>query len=114
MIQRIYHQQEINFHGYSDYGRAFQEFDAQASHIVDQKTILLIIGDARNNKRNPRLDLLQKWSTQARKILWFNPDPFVKWDQGDSIIGIYRQAIHHAYEISTPGKLVQAIEQVVL
>ena len=114
MVDRMYQQQEIDFRGYSDYGVAFQSFDAIAGDTLYRDTILLIIGDARNNKREERLDLVQKWQNQTGKVLWFNPDLPEKWDQGDSVITAYTQVVNKVYDVSTPGKLVDAIEQVVI
>jgi len=114
MVDRIYGQDEIDFRGYSDYGVAFQAFDAIAGDSLYRDTVLLIIGDARNNKREERLDLVQKWRNKTRKVIWFNPDLPEKWDQGDSVITAYAQFVNHVYDVSTPGKLVDAIEQVVI
>ncbi|MDM8563130.1 VWA domain-containing protein [Candidatus Marithioploca araucensis] len=114
MVDRIYRQEEIDFRGYSDYGVAFQTFDAIAGDTLYRDTVLLIIGDARNNKREERLDLVQKWRNKTRKVLWFNPDLPEKWDQGDSVITTYAQVVNQVYDVSTPGKLVNAIEQVVI
>ncbi|KHD11044.1 hypothetical protein PN36_01895 [Candidatus Thiomargarita nelsonii] len=114
MVNRIYGQDEIDFRGYSDYGVAFQAFDAIAGDSLYRDSVLLIIGDARNNKREERLDLVQKWRNQTRKVIWFNPDLPEKWDQGDSVITAYAEMVNHVYDVSTPGKLVNAIEQVVI
>lgn len=114
MVDRMYRQEEIDFRGYSDYGVAFQSFDAIAGDTLYRNTVLLIIGDARNNKREERLDLVKKWQNQTGKILWFNPDLPEKWNQGDSVITAYTQVVNKVYDVSTPGKLVNAIEQVVI
>jgi hypothetical protein len=114
MVYRIYQQEEIDFRGYSDYGVAFQAFEAVAGDSLSRETVLLIIGDARNNKRDERLDLVQKWRTKARKVIWFNPDLPEKWDTGDSVISTYAMVVNQVYDVSTPGKLVEAIEQVVI
>jgi uncharacterized protein with von Willebrand factor type A (vWA) domain len=114
MVSRVYLEAPIDFRGYSDYGVAFQEFAPIVEDALDRATVLLILGDARTNKRNPRLDLLQKWCSRARKVIWFNPEVADKWDQGDSVIGIYAQAVNQVYDISTPGRLIGAMEKVVI
>ncbi len=114
MVYRIYQEREIDFRGYSDYGVAFQEFDQVADDLLYRDTVLLIIGDARNNKRQERLDLVQKWRNKTRKVIWFNPDLPEKWDQGDSVMSRYGQVVNQIYDVSTPGKLVEAIERVVV
>lgn len=114
MVKRVYDEKEIDFRGYSDYGVAFEAFDSVSGHDLDRKTVLLIIGDARNNRRLDRFDLLQKWSVRAGKVIWFNPDLPEKWDQGDSVISNYAKEVHQLYDVSTPKKLVKTIEQVVV
>ncbi len=104
----------IDLRGYSDYGDAFAQFENLAQDSINRTTILLILGDARNNKRNPRLDLLESWCLRTRKVLWLNPEVPEKWNQGDSIIGIYAHALNHVYDISTPGKLIDVMENIVI
>lgn len=113
MVRRIYSEGEIDFRGYSDYGIAFEQFASLIDDVLDNQTVLLIIGDARNNKREPRLDILNRWTIKTRKIVWFNPDLPEKWNQGDSIIDLYTRVINHVYDVSTPAKLVMAIEKIV-
>ncbi len=114
MIHRIYEKKEIDFRGYSDYGVAFKEFDSLSGSSIDRETVLLIIGDARNNKRVDRLDLLGKWGMRAGKIIWFNPDLPEKWDHGDSVITAYSKVVNQVHDVSTPGKLVDVIEKLVV
>ncbi|NUM37486.1 MAG: VWA domain-containing protein [Candidatus Brocadiae bacterium] len=113
-IEQIRQNCGIDLRGYSDYGDAFAQFESQAQDAINRTTILLILGDARNNKRNPRLDLLESWCLKTRKVLWLNPEVPEKWDQGDSIMGIYSHALKHVYDISTPGKLIDVMENIVI
>ena len=115
MLRKLYEKSDqIDLRGYSDYGVAFREFDAQSGHLLDCQTVLLIIGDARNNRREPRLDIVKKWAERARKVIWFNPDLPKKWNQGDSIIALYTTAVQQIYDVSTPAKLVTAIERIIV
>ena len=114
MVRRIYQEGRIDFRGYSDYGAAFQKFDILSKDLMDNRTILIIIGDARNNKKIDRLDLIHKWLGKVRKIIWLNPDLPEKWDQGDSVISIYESIVRNIHDVSTPEKLVHTIENILI
>jgi uncharacterized protein with von Willebrand factor type A (vWA) domain len=114
MLERIHQEGDIDFRGYSDYGVAFQKFDAMAGDSLGRETVLMILGDARSNRRAPRVDLVRKWAKKAKKVFWFNPDLPYKWNQGDSVVAGYARVVRHIYDVSTPAKLVGAIESIVL
>jgi len=80
----------IDHYGYSDFGNAFTEFHEKYGDFLTSKTVLIIIGDARNNKKFiDRHELLDRWKKRVKKIIWLNPEQKSKWNTGDSIIGIY-------------------------
>ena len=80
---------EMGF-GTSNYGTVFEEFEEGWMKHVTNRTIVLILGDARGNETNPRLDIVARMSKRARKIIWLNPEMRGIWGTGDS--DIYRYA----------------------
>jgi uncharacterized protein with von Willebrand factor type A (vWA) domain len=70
--------------GSSNYGQAFQDFEALALDDVDHRTTVLILGDARSNYSDPRADILHKVHERARRVLFLNPEPRQFWRIGDS------------------------------
>ena len=74
----------------SDYGRAFTEFIDKFSHVLDQRTTLIILGDGRNNFLPPRVELLGMIRERCRRLVWLNPEPAALWGDGDSEIFAYR------------------------
>jgi uncharacterized protein with von Willebrand factor type A (vWA) domain len=70
--------------GSSNYGNAFADFEAGWMHMVSNKTTLIILGDARGNRTNPRVDIMQRLCQRAKRIIWLNPEFRSAWGTGDS------------------------------
>lgn len=73
----------------SNYGNALAEFEDQWMHLVTPKTTVIIVGDARGNGADPRVDVLNRISLQARRLIWLNPEHPFSWGTGDSDINRY-------------------------
>lgn len=80
---------EMGF-GTSNYGTVFEAFEEGWMKHVTNKTIVLILGDARGNGTDPRLDIVGRIAERAKKIVWLNPEMRAIWGTGDS--DIYRYA----------------------
>ncbi|MGB9825887.1 MAG: VWA domain-containing protein [Desulfofundulus sp.] len=96
----------IDFRGYSDYGAMFRMFAEEYASHVDSDTVVLVLGDARNNRRADGRDVLARLNSRARAVIWLNPEDPAKWNQGDSIIGVYRRCVSRVVDISTFGRLL--------
>ncbi|MBX3506332.1 MAG: VWA domain-containing protein [Parvibaculum sp.] len=70
--------------GSTDYGRAFEDFQALAMNDIDHRTTVLILGDARSNYGDPRADILKLVHARARRVIWLNPEARSMWNSGDS------------------------------
>jgi hypothetical protein len=81
------------FDGHSDYGHAFEVFAERWPDAVGPDTSLLILGDARNNYRNPGLPTLRRLVDNARHAYWLNPEPAKHWGSGDSVAPLYRDVL---------------------
>lgn len=51
--------------GHSDYGHAFASFMNTWPNVLSPRSSLLVLGDGRNNYRNPRSSCWRTWSTPA-------------------------------------------------
>ena len=60
--------------------------------ILTHQTLMLILGDARNNRRPPRPDLLARIRSSAKKLVWLNPEAPTRWNTGDSVMKLYEPA----------------------
>ncbi|BBY30773.1 vWA domain-containing protein [Mycolicibacterium sediminis] len=79
--------------GHSDYGHAFVSFQDKYPNVLSPRSSLLVLGDARNNYRNPQVDLLAHMVNAARHAHWLNPEPKHLWGSGDSAVPRYEDVI---------------------
>ena len=96
--------------GHSDYGNSFARFVERYGNEVTPRTTVIITGDARNNYRPPRGQLLEEISRKARAVYWLNPEPRSYWDTGDSVMGRYEPFCDGVYEVRTLRQLEQFVE----
>jgi uncharacterized protein len=79
--------------GHSDYGHAFVSFLDKYPNVLSPRSSLLVLGDGRNNYRNPELELLGHMVTASRHAHWLNPEPLHLWGSGDSAAPRYGEVI---------------------
>ncbi|MFL0287753.1 vWA domain-containing protein [Mycobacterium sp. SMC-21] len=79
--------------GHSDYGHAFVSFLDKWPNALSPRTALLVLGDGRNNYRNPQADLLAHMVNASRHAHWLNPEPKHLWGSGDSATAKYQDVI---------------------
>jgi uncharacterized protein with von Willebrand factor type A (vWA) domain len=75
--------QAIGF-GSSNYGNSLADFEDGWERYVSNKTTIIILGDARGNRTDPRTDIMQRLSQRAKRIIWLNPEFRSAWGTGDS------------------------------
>jgi uncharacterized protein with von Willebrand factor type A (vWA) domain len=78
--------------GSSNYGNALADFEDGWMDMVDRKSTLLVLGDARGNRTDPRVDILQRIAARAKRVIWLNPEYRASWGTGDS--DMFRYAPH--------------------
>ncbi len=78
--------------GSSNYGNSLADFEDGWMSLVDRRTTVLILGDARGNRTDPRVDILQRVSSRAKRLVWLNPEYRTAWGTGDS--DMFRYAPH--------------------
>jgi uncharacterized protein with von Willebrand factor type A (vWA) domain len=76
--------------GSSNYGNAFADFEDGWMRHVTNKTTVIILGDARGNRTDPRTDVIGRMSLRSKRIIWLNPEYRSAWGTGDS--DMYRYA----------------------
>ena len=79
--------------GHSDYGHAFVSFLNNFPNVLSPRSSLLVLGDGRNNYRNPETDLLEHMVNASRHAHWLNPEPKHLWGSGDSAVPRYEDVI---------------------
>jgi uncharacterized protein with von Willebrand factor type A (vWA) domain len=96
--------------GHSDYGHAFASFMDRWPNVLSPRSSLLVLGDGRNNYRNPELDLLSHMVNSSRHAHWLNPEPRHLWGSGDSAVPRYQDVIT-MHECRSAKQLASVIDQ---
>lgn len=91
--------------GHSDYGNALFTFTESHLSAIDNRTTVLVLGDARNNYRDSRSDALHQIRSAAASLYWLNPEPSTLWNEGDSIMGEYAEHCEGVVECRTVRQL---------
>ena len=102
----------LDLYALSDFGKVLQQFwQEYGERLVTRNTLVLILGDARNNRRPPRPDLLARLRDRAKKLIWLNPEPRERWNTGDSVIGRYATECDVVVECGNLRELLSALKQ---
>lgn len=95
---------------YSDYYTALKTFNNLYLGEIDKNTIVIFLGDARNNKNEPGLEFLADIQKRAKSTIWLNTEEKPKWNVNDSIIGLYSQYMNEVKEILTTNDIIKFLE----
>ena len=87
--------------GSTDYGQAFEDFRHKCLDDIDNRTTIIILGDARNNYGDPRTEILKEMYDRAKRVLWLNPEPRATWNAGDAEMRRYIAYVHQAEECNS-------------
>jgi hypothetical protein len=103
--------QPLDLNARSDFGKVLRQLTEQHDSLLARNTVLLILGDARNNRRPPRADLLRKVRDEVRAIVWLNPEPAERWNTGDSVLDAYARRADILLSADNVKSLLLALKQ---
>jgi len=83
-IRKALKEAGIQYHSYTDYGDVLLRFREEHLGEVNSRTVVIIIGDGRNNRLPSRAWVLEEIKERARQLIWLNPEPRATWGLGDS------------------------------
>lgn len=109
-LDALRHYPHLNLFGYSDFGRAFYQFYRDLLGDLTRDTVLVILGDARNNAFDPQEWTLEEIRQRCRRLIWLNPEPRQEWNQDDSVMEVYAPFCDTVLECWTMEHLVQAAD----
>lgn len=79
--------------GRTNYGRAFIRFLEEHPEALGPRTSLLVLGDARSNYSDLRLEVLAELVDRCRHAFWLNPEHARNWGTGDSAAPRYAELV---------------------
>jgi uncharacterized protein with von Willebrand factor type A (vWA) domain len=75
----------------SDCGSVFGEFVAEHSSALSRRTTVLVLGDGRNNGKDPNLAAFEEITRRARETVWLTPEPRYSWGLGGCDLPAYAE-----------------------
>ncbi|EGD56708.1 MadC family VWA domain-containing protein [Gordonia neofelifaecis] len=73
----------------SDYGRMWSETMDRFGDLITRRTSLLIVGDARSNAFDPRVEVFEELTRRAHRTAWLTPEPSRYWSQTGCALSEY-------------------------
>lgn len=97
--------------GATDYGSSLRDFSQLALDDINRNTSVIILGDARNNRGNPELEIMQSIYQRSKQVIWLNPESRRAWGTGDSEMLRYQTACHYCAPCSNLQQLERVVDQ---
>jgi len=102
----------LDLYAASDFGQVLAEYCAGPVSRLDRNSVFLVLGDARNNRRPPRVRLLADIRARSRAVYWLNPETAARWNTGDSVIAQYQRHCTAVVECGNLGVLVETLGRI--
>jgi uncharacterized protein with von Willebrand factor type A (vWA) domain len=99
--------------GSSDYGNSFADFERQWMSAITPQTTVIVLGDARSNKLDPRADILRRLGERSKRLVWLNPEGRMTWGFGDSEMPRYATFCTVVRQCATAQQLERAVSDIV-
>jgi len=113
-IEKVLKEVDIDYLAQTDYGETFRQFRDRYMDVLNKKTTLIIIGDARSNYFHPEDRILEEMREKCRRLIWLNPEPEGSWNTGDSEMFAYKPYCHELRECRNLNQLVDFVEELIL
>ena len=100
--------------GHSDYGHVLAQFWERYGAELTPRSTVILTGDARNNYRDARGDIMAAIAGIVRAVYWLNPEPQAYWDTGDSVMSAYAGHCDGVFEVRNLRQLESFVEGLAL
>jgi len=97
--------------GATDYGNSLNDLAKLALDDINSNTTVIILGDARNNNGDPKLEIMHSIYQRSRQVIWLNPESRKAWGTGDSDMLRYQSACHFTAECNNLKQLERIVDQ---
>ena len=88
--------------GNTDYARAFIDFRERCGTDLNSRSVLVVLGDGRNNYYDARADILRELSNRVKQVFWLTPETPDTWGEGDSEMSRYAP---HCFRVATCNRI---------
>lgn len=103
----------INVYAHSDFGMAFRLFHRDHLTAVNNRTTVIVLGDARNNYNLAHEWVLRDIQQRAKQVIWLNPESRLTWGFGDSEMDRYLPFCDVVEECRNLNQLYRVVDRLV-
>jgi hypothetical protein len=96
--------------GATDYAAALETFAQETGPKLNRNSVIIVLGDARNNGSDPAVDSFRRCASKAGNTYWLNPESRFLWNTGDSVIDHYAPYCDALFEVGTLAQLQRFCE----
>ncbi|HTJ09143.1 MAG TPA: VWA domain-containing protein, partial [Candidatus Binataceae bacterium] len=100
----------LDLYARSDFGRVLGELWERRAELLSRATLMLILGDGRNNRRPARADRLRDLRRLCRAAIWLTPEATPRWGTGDSAIYQYEREVDALHRCADLAELERSLE----
>ena len=96
---------ELDLEASSDYGKVLSEL--MSGSMLDSRTSVVIVGDARSNGLDPRVDRLEELRRRVHRLAWITPEPPRYWQQATCAMAEYAPICDGVVVARDPRELLE-------
>ncbi|MBE3561203.1 MAG: VWA domain-containing protein, partial [Ktedonobacteraceae bacterium] len=104
-IETIFSGHLLDVDASSDFGRAAEQFRTDFLSATNRRTTVVVLGDGRNNGRQPNVAALEEIARHARQVIWLTPEPPWGWSLGSCDMPLYEPVCHRVEVVRTIEQL---------
>jgi uncharacterized protein with von Willebrand factor type A (vWA) domain len=112
-IDLAFHSRYVDYNGHSNFGYAFHRFRDEYLDSITPRTTVIIVGDARNNRNDPRTWAFKDIAEKAKRVIWLNPEARTGWKLGDSVMYEYMPHCDEVHECRNARQLTKVIDKII-
>jgi len=113
-IELALHSRFVDYNGHSNFGYAFHKFRDEFLESVTPRTTLIVVGDARNNRNDPRTWAFRDVAEKAKRVIWLNPESRAGWRLGDSVMHEYMPYCDEVHECRNARQLTRIVDRLLV
>ena len=95
----------------SDFGLAAERFRNEYLPTINHRTTVVILGDGRNNGKDPNVAALEEITEHARQTVWITPEPKWGWSLGSCDMPLYEPLCDRVEVVRTAEQLAGVAEE---
>ncbi|MBV9454923.1 MAG: VWA domain-containing protein, partial [Rubrobacter sp.] len=95
----------------SDFGRAAEQFKNEHLYAINHRTTVVVLGDGRNNGKQPNVKALEEIAQHARQVIWITLEPKWGWSLGSCDMPVYEPICDRVEVVRTVDQLAGVAEE---